>query len=240
MKLQKETSLAGSAERDPQRAHGRWYDDACGTAFAMELVGERWSLLIVRELMFGGRRFSDIRASLPGISAKVLTERLDGLERAGVVRREQLPPPSGAKLYVLTPWGLAADEAIMALGRWAAMSPDHDPTLPLSAASLGLSFRTMFDPARAAGLDLSGTLRIGDEPFRIAITECRLTVERGEADTPGFTLSAPSAMPIAAAVYGKVPLPELANAGLALAGSAFAVAGFIDCFHLPAKFPRAD
>jgi len=240
MKLQKETLVADAEQPARDRTHGRWYGDACGTAFAMELVGERWSLLIVRELMFGGRRFSDIRASLPGISAKVLTERLESLESAGVLRREQLPPPSGARLYVLTPWGLAADEAIMALGRWAALSPDHDPTLPLSAASLGLSFRTMFDPERAEGLDITGTLRIGEEPFRIAIADQRLTVERGEAEAPGFTLSAPSAMPIAAAVYGKVPLPELATAGLALSGSAFAVAGFIDCFHLPEKFPRAD
>ena len=128
----------------------------------------------------------------------------------------------------------------MALGRWAAMSPDHDPTLPLSAASLGLSFRTMFDPARAAGLEVTGTLHIGEEPFRVAIDACRLTVERGEAEAPDFTLSAPSAMPIAAVVYGKVPLPHLAEAGLALSGSAFAVAGFIDCFHLPEKYPRPD
>lgn len=230
--------VAGSPSPGPERTHGKWYDDACGTAFAMELVGERWSLLIVRELMFGGRRFSDIRASLPGISAKVLTERLEGLERAGVLRREQLPPPSGARLYVLTAWGLAADEAIMALGRWAAQSPDHDPTLPLSAASLGLSFRTMFDPARADPAGLTGTILIGSEPFRVAIADRRLIVERGEAETADFTLAAPSAMPIAAAVYGKVPLPDLAGAGLSLSGSAFAVAAFIDCFHLPPKFAR--
>ena len=68
MKLQKETE-----------SHGKWYQDACGTAFAMEIIGERWALLIIRELMLGGRRFSDLRASLPGISAKVLTERLTGL-----------------------------------------------------------------------------------------------------------------------------------------------------------------
>ena len=74
MELQKETESSDAR-------HGRWYEDACGTAFAMELVGERWSLLIVRELMLGGRRFSDLRASLPGISAKVLTERLGSLER---------------------------------------------------------------------------------------------------------------------------------------------------------------
>ena len=83
MKLQKET--------ESQEKHGKWYQDACGTAFAMELIGERWSLLIVRELMLGGRRFSDLRASLPGISAKVLTERLASLEQAGVLVRRNPP-----------------------------------------------------------------------------------------------------------------------------------------------------
>ena len=86
MKLQKET-----------KAHGKWYDDACGTAFALELVGERWSLLIVRELMLGPRRFTDLRAGLPSISAKVLTERLEGLEKAGILTRRLLPPPASAQ-----------------------------------------------------------------------------------------------------------------------------------------------
>src|SRR3546814_14478869 len=79
------------------KRHGKWYDDACGTALALELLGERWSLLIVRELMFGGRRFTDLRAGLLGISAKVLTERLEGLEQAGVVQRRQLPPPAATQ-----------------------------------------------------------------------------------------------------------------------------------------------
>src|SRR3546814_21061611 len=125
MTLQKETKRLG-----------KWYDDACGTALALELLGERWSLLIVRELMFGGRRFTDLRAGLPGISAKVLTDRLEGLEQAGVVQSRQLPPPAATQIYALTEWGYQAADANTALGRWAAASPDHDPPLPLSAASL--------------------------------------------------------------------------------------------------------
>jgi DNA-binding HxlR family transcriptional regulator len=235
MELQKESTAPREVAG---RRHGKWYDDACGTAFAMELVGERWSLLIVRELMFGGRRFSDIRASLPGISAKVLTERLESLERTGILLRRKVPPPAAVQVYELTPWGLAADEAIMTLGRWAARSPDHDPTLPLSAASLGLSFRTMFDAGRAAGLDLTGTLRIGAEPFHVAVRNGELAIGRGDAAAPGFVLSAPAASPIAAAVYGKVPFADLAPAGLALAGSEAAALAFVDCFHLPEKFAR--
>lgn len=229
MKLQKETV-----------AHGKWYDDACGTAFALELVGERWALLVVRELMFGGRRFSDLRAALPGISAKVLTERLDGLERAGIVTRRQLPPPGAVQLYELTPWGYQADEAIMALGRWAAASPDHDPTLPLSAASLMLSFRTMFDARRAAGMALLTGIAVGPERFLVEIRQGRLAVRRGEDASAGLHLTAPASAVIAGLVYGKIPAGELGSAGLEVAGSRAALARFVDLFHLPPKARRAD
>src|SRR5688500_1546362 len=124
MKLLKETN--------PLTDHGKWYQDACGTAFAMELVGERWSMLIVRELMLGGRRSSDLRASLPGISSKVLTERFAGLEQAGVLVRRKPPPPAASQVYELAEWGYLAEPAIQELGRWAARSPQHDATLPLS------------------------------------------------------------------------------------------------------------
>lgn len=224
MKLQKETS-----------PHGKWYDDACGTAFALELIGERWALLIIREMMFGPRRFTDLRAGLPSISAKVLTERLEGLERAGIVQRRQLPPPAAAQVYALTEWGYLAEESIQALGRWAARSPGHDPTLPLSAASLMMSFRTMFDPARAAGLAVTGAINVGDERFRVEVRSQRLSAERGEPAVPDFALSAPVASVIAGAVYGKFPLAELENAGLAVAGDAAAALRFFDLFHLPAK-----
>ncbi len=224
MKLQKETS-----------AHGKWYDDACGTAFALELIGERWSLLIVRELMFGPRRFTDLRGGLPSISAKVLAERLAGLERAGIVARRQLPPPAATQVYELTAWGYTADEAIMALGRWAAGSPGHDAALPLSAASLMMSFRTMFDPARAEGLAVTGGIAVGGEQFRVEVRGNRLLAERGEPEATDFALSAPVASPIAGAVYAKLPFEALASAGLAVEGDRDAARRFIDLFHLPAR-----
>src|ERR1051325_6566931 len=87
----------------------RWYDDACGTALALELIGERWSLLIIRELMFGGRRFSDLRSSLPGISANILPQRLERLERIGITKRRKLPPPASVQIYELTPPGYEAE-----------------------------------------------------------------------------------------------------------------------------------
>ena len=218
-----------------RRRHGKWYDDACGTAFALELIGERWSLLIVRELMFGGRRFGELRGGLPGISAKILTERLESLEAAGILAARLLPPPVSARVYELTRWGYGAEDVIKALGRWAASSPAHDPTLPLSPASLMLSLRTMFDPARARGMSVTAVLAIGSERFVARIAGGRLRAERRTGEAPDFTLSAPTASPLAALIYGKRSCAELAEAGLALTGDRAAAARFVDVFHLPDK-----
>lgn len=233
MKLQKETNIDRATQR--RATHGKWYDDACGTAFALELVGERWSLLIVRELMFGGRRFTDLRGGLPGISAKVLTERLEGMEQAGIVKRRQLPPPAATQIYELTRWGYAAEDAIKELGRWAAKSPAHDPTLPLSPASFILSLRTMADVGRAKGLTVTGAIRIGQDRFHIAVKDGAFVADRGEIEAPDFTIAAPLASIIAGAFYGKVPFEDLAGAGLAFAGDRAAALRFIDLFHLPEK-----
>jgi DNA-binding HxlR family transcriptional regulator len=230
MKLQKETKISQASGK-----HGKWYDDACGTAFALELVGERWSLLIVRELMFGGRRFSDLRGGLPGISAKVLTERLESLEKAKIVQRRHLPPPAAIQIYELTPWGYAAEVAIQELGRWAAQSADHDPTLPLSPASLMMSFRTMFDPARAGETRLQGGMHVGHDRFVVEVGEGRLAVERGDLEAPQFTFIAPVAGVIGAAVYGKFPFDELVHMGLAVEGDRVVAQAFVDIFELPAK-----
>lgn len=231
MKLQNETTTR-------QAVHGKWYGDACGTAFALELVGERWSLLIIRELLLGGRRFTDIRAGLPGISAKVLAERLEGLERGGILRRLHLPPPAVAQIYELTPWGYGAEPAIQALGRWAAASPDHDPTLPLSAVSLIVSLRTMFDATRAGRQAISARIRIGQEDFHAVVRDGALQAGRGEVEGATFELSAAQAPPLAAAIYGKVPFADLAPAGLAVAGDESAARAFVDIFHLPPKVAR--
>lgn len=228
MKLQKETKLR-------KAGHGKWYDDACGTAFALELVGERWSMLIVRELMFGARRFTDLRGGLPGISAKVLTERLEGLEQAGIVRRRRLPPPAPAQVYELTAWGYLAEEPIKALGKWAATSPDHDPTLPLSPASFMLSLRTMVDVGRAADLAVSGTVEIGPEHFFVTVRDGVFRAERGGIAAADFTFAAPAASTIALAVYGKLPFEDLAGLGLSVTGDRAAAIRFIDLFHLPEK-----
>ena len=213
----------------------RRYDDACGTAQALDLVGERWALLVMRELMLGPRRFSELRDSLPGVSANVLTQRLEGLEAAGVVRRRRLAPPASAQVYELTDWGLEAEPVILSLGRWGARSPCQDTTLPLSAVSMVLSFRAMFDAARAPDLDVSLTVRCGREDFAFTVRGGVLSAGRGEAaDAEAEVTGTPGA--VATAVYGLRPLAELEREGaLRIAGDRSALARFSRAFALPPK-----
>lgn len=224
MKLEKLT------EATPRR-----YDDACATAHALDLIGERWALLVMRELMMGPRRFGDLRASLPGISANVLTQRLEGLEAAGVLCRRKLPPPASVQVYELTEWGREAEPILLSLGKWAVRSPRHDPTLPLSPIALMLSFRAKFEPARAGDAAMTIGFRFGEEAFAVAVHDGRLTTERGEAARPDVAvIGTPPA--VAGLVYGKLPLAELERQGaLNVSGSRDALTRFADIFEMPQK-----
>ena len=198
----------------------------------MELVGERWSLLVVRELMLGARRFSDLKASLPGVSAKVLTERLGTLEAAGVLAKRKLAPPVSAQVYELTRWGYAAEPMIQEIGRWAAMSAQHDPTLPLSPVSFLLSLRTMFDPAKAQGLSIRIGFRFPDAEFVADLSAGELPVVRDAPERCDATFIAPAAPALAAIFYGGAPADE---AGVTIEGDSQAAQRFIDIFELPEK-----
>src|SRR4051794_18966430 len=158
MQLEKVTKHRQSEEK-------RRYDDACGLAHAMELLGERWAMLVLRELAYGPRRFSELRADLQGISANVLTQRLIELEARGLVRKVRLPPPASVQVYEATEWGLEAVPVIASLGRWAARSPWHDPTLPMSHVSLLMSMETLISPERAKGLDMRVCFRLGEATY---------------------------------------------------------------------------
>ena len=213
----------------------RRYADACGAAHALDLVGERWALLVMRELMLGPKRFGDLRTSLPGISANVLTQRLEGLEAAGILVRRKLPPPASVQVYELTPWGYESEPIFQALGRWAARSPEHDPRLPLSAVSLFLSFRTMLDPRRTRGLDARIGFRIGDETFLARLAQGRIEVARGDFDEVDLVLDG-TAPAVAAAVYGGQPLDALeAQGALAIDGDRALAERFVTLFPLPSK-----
>lgn len=228
MKLKKMTNAEKRLEK-------RWYDDACGTALALELIGERWSLLIVRELMFGGRRFSDLRSGLPGISANVLAQRLEGLERVGITQRRRLPPPASVQIYELTPWGYEAEIILQELGRWATRSPLHDPTLPLSAASIMMSFRTMYSGERAKGEAATIGFRFGDEAFVVDFGPEGVRTRRGEPDGCALTIST-NPISLAAVVYGGRPVAKTEATGeMRLTGDRALFDRFVRWFPLPQK-----
>lgn len=217
----------------------RSYGDACAAVHALDLVGDRWALPVVRELMFGARRFSDLREALPGISANVLTQRLEELEASGVLLRRRLPPPASVQVYDLTDWGRELEPVFQILGKWGARSPRHDPSLPISANSVLLSFRTMFDPALAGDWRATLALVFGDERFLVTIAEGAITVDRSDAPAD-VTVAAPPPI-LAAAVYGGQPPAVLqAHGAMRIDGDAAVLQRFTTLFPLPDKVsPRA-
>lgn len=234
MKLHKITTTA--AEERPKRH----YDDACGTAHALDLIGERWAILIIRELMFGPKRFGELRSGLPGISANILTQRLDGLEAAHILLRRQLPPPASIQVYELTPWGYEAEPLIQIMGRWATRSPGHDPSLPLSSASIMLSFRTMIDPQRAGALQARIGFRFGLESFLADLSGGHIAITRTDASAAAAIFDTEPAL-LAAAVYGGRSFASLEAGGrFSVLGDRMLAENFVTLFPLPEKFVPAS
>jgi DNA-binding HxlR family transcriptional regulator len=211
----------------------RSYEDACGAARALDLVGERWALLVVRELVLGPKRFTDLRTGLPGISPNVLTQRLNELEHDQVIRRRKLPPPASAWVYELTEWGAELGPVIMDLGRWGARSPYMSPDAELSVDSLIISFRTMFDAASAHGLNGQYELRFGENRFRAEVAAGTLTITRGEAEHPDAVIES-DPQSLAGLVYFGGDLNEALETGtVKVDGNRPAVKRFLTLFKLP-------
>ena len=222
-------NVTNKRRSEPRRGYG----DACGTAHGLELIGDRWALLVMRELLLGPRRFSDLKRDLPGISANVLKQRLDELEGRGLLRQVRLPPPAARDAYQATPWGLEIEPVIQELGRFAARSPGHDPTLPLSPVSLMMSFRTMIDRDKARGFAGRVGFLFGEESFLVTVADQRLTVVRGPLEDAQATItSVPEA--VAAVVYGGAPAK-----GLAFGGDEVLARRFLTLFTLPPKVETA-
>jgi DNA-binding HxlR family transcriptional regulator len=222
VKLEKLTTTRKSEEK-------RRYDDACGLAHALELLGERWAMLVMRELAYGPRRFSELKADLQGISANVLTQRLTELESRGLVRKIKLPPPASVQVYEATAWGLEAVPVIASLGRWAARSPCHNPNLPMSHVSVIMSLQTLFSPALAEGINARIGFRFAEANYVLTLRDGRLDVERGEvADCDAEFIGTSSA--VAAVIHGGAPFDTIRIEGdLALAKR------FTKLFPLPPK-----
>jgi DNA-binding HxlR family transcriptional regulator len=211
----------------------RTYEDGCATAHALDLVGERWALLVVRELILGPKRFTDLRTGLPSISPNVLTQRLEELEEGGIVRRRKLPPPAAAWVYELTEWGLELERVIMSLGRWGARSPKLMQGFPLSVDALVLSFRTMFDSDTAGKLKAAIELRIGEERFRATVANGEMELHRGTLEHPDAIIETDSNT-LVAVVYGGRKFAEAVRAGdLKIEGDKAAAKRFLSLYPLP-------
>lgn len=212
----------------------RRYQEACAATHAVGVLGERWAVPVMRELMLGPRRFGELKADIAGISAKLLTQRLADLEAAGVVRRHKLPPPASVTVYELTPWGYEAGPIFQAMGRWGVRSPTHDPTKPFSAVSLVISFRTMLDLSRADSEATVG-FRLGEQSFVWKLADGQIQITREPAEGADVVFEGSPAT-IAAAAYGGVTLAELEAAGeMTISGDRALAERFVTWFPLPDK-----
>jgi DNA-binding HxlR family transcriptional regulator len=214
----------------------RTYGDGCSIARALDVVGERWALLVVRELLLGPKRHTDLRTGLPNASPNVLSERLRELERAGVLRRRKLPPPAGSRVYELTDWGRELEETVLSLGRWAARSPSGRGDAPIvSADSVVLALRARFDPGAAHGLRAVYELRLGEDRFRIEVSDDEIALARGDARRADATIDTDPGT-LDAVLWGGRSLADAQRAGtMTIDGDEAAVERLAALFPMPAS-----
>jgi len=208
----------------------RTYGDPCGIARALDVVGERWALLVVRELLLGPKRFTDLRTGLPHVGPDVLSQRLRELEEAGVVRRSTLAPPAGSRVYELTERGKELEPVILGLGRWGSRAPFPAESGELGVDALMLALKTLFDPVRADPLmETSFELQLGDQRFEVRPTDEGLAVERGPAPYAIATIATDAGTLQQVLWHGR----RLRDAPLAIAGDRGAAERFLTLFPLP-------
>jgi len=207
----------------------RSYGDPCGVARALDVIGERWALLVVRELLLGPKRFTDLRAGLPHLSADVLSQRLRELEQAGVVHRSKLPPPAGSRVYELTGWGRELEPVVISLGRWGSRGPFPDTDMPLGADALMIALKTLFDRSLAGGRDSVIELVLGEDRFRATVADDGLEIVRGAAERPDATIAGDPAT-LAAVLWHGRPVDDGA---VEIEGDRAAAGRFLALFPAP-------
>jgi DNA-binding HxlR family transcriptional regulator len=216
----------------------RRYRDACGAAQGLDIVGERWALLVARELLLGPKRFTDLREGLPGISTNILADRLETLETAGVVRRRTLPPPSASKVYELTEWGMELWAVVEAIGRWGVRSPWRSEEDEIGVDGLMVSFRTMFDSEVAGDLEASYEIALGDQRFGLEVQDRSIRVYRGAPSDPDARIET-DAETLGALVYEGRDLDEALRSGdIEIEGDRSAVERLTGLFALPEPAPK--
>jgi len=169
----------------------RSYGQYCGVAHALELVGERWALLIVRDLILGPKRFTDLRLGLPRIPTNVLTTRLKELEESGVVQRRALPRPAASVVYELTDYGSQLEDIVLRLGAWGAQSMgEPKPEDILTADGAVLALRTAVHPERLSATERIGyQLRIGEVQVYAVLSEAALQADAGTLPDPDLVIT---------------------------------------------------
>ena len=160
----------------------RSYNQYCGLAYALDIVGERWTLLIVRELIAGPRRFKDLIDGLPDISTNLLAERLKRLEQQGILSRRVLRPPAGSTVYELTSLGQALEKTLLEFGKWGSqfVPPSPEGVTLLRLGSYALTLKTFFRPEQAQGVNETYELHIDNEVLQVQINEGEIHVQQGE------------------------------------------------------------
>ncbi len=208
----------------------RTYGDRCGVARALDLVGERWALLVVRELLLGPKRFTDLRAGLPHVGPDVLSQRLRELEASELVRRRDLGPPASARVYELTERGAQLEPVILELGRFGSVAPLPDGEAAFGPDSLALALKTLYAPG---GAEVTVALRLGGQDFRATTGPGALELARGTADAPDATIEAdPGAL--AAVLWHGRELADAERAGdVKFTGGRRAATRFLKRFPLP-------
>ena len=203
------------------------YDEGCLAAHALNMIGDRWALLVARELMFAPKRFQMIRAGLPGITASVLTGRLAQMREAGVLTHDER-----LGIYTLTDSGRALLPVLEALCRWALTVPGHDPTRFISPSALMISMGVNLIHGAAGGSGARAGFDFGKEAFEMRLDGGVLsTAAVGQPEVP-FTLAG-DGNALAAAVYGPAPLSALADEGrIELHGDGAEAQRFVDRFGL--------
>jgi DNA-binding HxlR family transcriptional regulator len=212
----------------------RSYGEACRFAYALDVVGERWALLVVRELLLGPKRFTDLRAGLPHASSNILSERLRDLEQGGVIQRRKLPRPAASTVYELTEWGRELEPVVTKLGAWGARSPIPPDSQEIGPDSIVLALRSLFDAEAAGETDATYELRIGEDRFRVEIVDGELELSRGAAEGPTVAIATADAGTLAAIFASQLPLDDAVAGGAAeIKGSKQAAKRFLRLFPMP-------
>ena len=211
----------------------RSYGQFCGFARALELVGERWALLVVRDLVLGSKRFTDLRRGLPRIPTNILSARLKELEDAGVVRRRVLPRPATGVVYELTEYGQELDDIVLRLGLWGARSlGEPGPEDIVTTDSLVLALRATFLPEAARELQATYELHLGDVVVHARVD--RGTLEAGEGPLGEADLLIETGPPIRALMARELsPGDAIESGSVHLTGDADLLSRFVEVFRIP-------